>query len=56
MKVKRAERLAGHGIDASNSISESLPASSTHGLKLVSTIRLDHCAAEGQTRANKNFV
>ena len=54
-KVKRAEWLAGHGIDTSNSISESLHASSTRGLKLGSTIRLDHCAAEGQMRANDDF-
>ena len=54
-KVSQVERIASRGIDASNSISESLHASSTHGLKLGSTIRLDHCAAEGQTRANNDF-
>ena len=54
-RVTLAERVAGRGIDATNSISESLHASSTHGLKVGSTIRLDHCAAEGQTRANNDF-
>ena len=54
-KVKRAERMAGGGIDATNSISESLHAASTYGLQQGSTIRLDNCAAEGQTRANNDF-
>ena len=54
-RVTMVERVAGRGIDATNSISESLHASSTHGLKVGSTIRLDHCAAEGQTRANNDF-
>ena len=54
-RVTMAERVAGRGIDATNSISESLHASSTHGLKVGSTIRLDHCAAEGQTWANNDF-
>lgn len=53
--VTAAERLAGRGIDASNSISESLHASSTYNLQLGSTIRLDHCAAEGQTRSNNDL-
>ena len=53
--VSEQERIAGRGIDATNSISESLHASSTHGLKVGGTIRLDHCAAEGQTRANNDF-
>ena len=54
-RVTMAERVAGRGIDATNSISESLLASSTHGIKVGSTIWLDHCAAEGQTRANNDF-
>ena len=54
--VSGQERIAGHGIDATNNISESLHAPSTHGLKIGGTIRLDHCTAEGQTRANKNFI
>jgi len=54
-KIRRANRLSGHDIDASNSIPKRLHASSTHGLKLVSTIRLDQCVAEGQTRANDDF-
>ena len=53
--VSREERIAGRGIDATNSISESLHASSTHSLKMGTTIRFDHCAAEGQTRANNDF-
>ena len=44
--ASREERIAGRGIDATNSISESLYASSTHSLKMGTTIRLDHCAAE----------
>ena len=54
-RVSLAERVEVRGIDATNSTSESLYASSTHGLKVWSTIRLDHCAAEGQTRSNNNF-
>ena len=39
----------------SNSISESLHASSTVGLKVGGTILLDHCAAEGKTISNYDF-
>ena len=53
--VSREERIAGRDIDATNSKSESLHASSTHSLKTGTTIRFDHCAAEGQTRANNDF-
>ena len=40
---------------AHNSISESNHASSTAGLKVGGTIRLDHSCGEGQTRANNDF-
>ena len=43
------------GIDSSISISESLYASSTVGLKVGGTIRIDHCVAEGQTCSNNDF-
>ena len=39
---------------ASNSVSEANHASSTVGLKLSGTIRLDHVCAEGQTRHNND--
>ena len=53
--ISEEERQRGMGIEASNNISESVHASSTHSLKLSGTIRLDHAAAEGQTRANNDF-
>jgi hypothetical protein len=40
---------------ASNSMLEANHASSTVGLKLSGTIRLDHVCAEGQTRHNNDF-
>ena len=43
------------GIDASNSISDSLHASSTLGIKVGGTIRLDHFAAQGKTCSNNDF-
>ena len=54
-KVSKAERLLYRGIDTINSISESLHASSTVGLKVGGAIRLDHCAADGQTCSNNAF-
>ena len=42
-------------MSASNSVSEANHASSTVGLKLSGTIRLDHVCAEGQTRHNNDF-
>jgi hypothetical protein len=53
--ISEEERQAGMGIEASNNISESVHASSTHSLKMYGTIRLDSAAAEGQTRANNDF-
>lgn len=53
--VSTTERVALRGIDASNSVSESMHAASTYGLQLSSTIHLDHCAGEGQTRFNNDF-
>ena len=43
------------GIDARNSIYNSLYASSTMGIKVGGTIYLDHCAAEGKNRSNNDF-
>jgi uncharacterized membrane protein len=53
--ISEEERQAGMGIEASNNISESVHASSTHSLKMYGTIRLDSAAAEGQTRTNNDF-
>jgi uncharacterized membrane protein len=53
--ISEEERQAGMGIEASNNISESIHASSTHSLKMYGTIRLDSAAAEGQTRTNNDF-
>ena len=54
-KVSKTERVAYRCIDARNSISEILHASSTVGLKVGGTLRLDHCAAERQTRSKNDF-
>ena len=54
-KVSKAEMVASRFIDASNSISNILHASSTVGLNIGGTIRLDHCAAEGHTRSNNDI-
>jgi hypothetical protein len=54
-KILEEERKSGFGIEASNSIAESVHASSTHSLKIYGTIRLDSAAAEGQTRSNNDF-
>ena len=54
-KVSKIERDSYWGIDASNSISKILHASSTVGLKFAGIICLDHCAAERQTSSNNDF-
>jgi hypothetical protein len=54
-KILGEERKSGFGIEASNSIAESVHASSTHSLKIYGTIRLDSAATEGQTRSNNDF-
>ena len=53
--VSESMREAGRYKSASNSISESGHASATQSLKLYGTIRLDHAAAEGQTRVNDDY-
>jgi len=53
--VLEEEKMALLGVDANNSISESLHTSLTYGLQQGGTILLDHCAAAGQTQANNNF-
>ena len=54
-KVYKGERKAGFGVDASNSISESLHAAATGNLKTFGTIDLQHSAGQGQTRHNNDF-
>jgi len=49
------ELKAGVGVDASNSVSESLHLSSMLGIEHYGTICIDHSAAEGQTRSNNDF-
>ncbi len=48
-EVSEEDRKAAFGAEASTSISESAHASSTVGLKIAGTIRLDSVTAEGQT-------
>ena len=54
-KITETDRRACMNMMAHNSISESNHASSTAGLKVGGTIRLDHSCGEGQTRANNDF-
>lgn len=54
-EVSEEDRKAAFGAEASTSISESVHASSTVGLKIAGTIRLDSVTAEGQTRMNNDF-
>jgi hypothetical protein len=53
--ISEEQRQSAFGIEASNSIAESVHASATHSLKLYGTVRLDSAAAEGQTRSNNDF-
>ena len=53
--VTEEERADGLGIDASNSVSESVHAASIDMLELFGTIRMDYCAAIGQSRFNNDF-
>lgn len=53
--VSEEDRKATMMMKASTSISESVHASSTVGLVISGTIRLDNVTAEGQTRANNDF-
>jgi hypothetical protein len=54
--VSEEDKLASQGKDATTSILESVHASSTVGLGIAGTIRLDHVTAEeGQTCSNNNF-
>ena len=53
--VTDEDKVASQGKDATTSISESVHASSTVGLGIAGTIRLDHVTAEGQTRSNNDF-
>ncbi len=54
-KISEEDRVATLKTQASTSISESVHASSTVGLKMWGTIHLDSVTAEGQTRANNDF-
>ena len=49
------QRTAGLNKEASNSISESNHAQSTHSLTMYGTVWLDSAAAEGMTRTNNDF-
>ena len=53
--VSEEDRKATMMMKANTSISESVHASSTVGLVISGTIRLDNVTAEGQTRANNDF-
>ena len=54
-QITEEDRKANMNKMAHNSISESNHASSTAALQICGNIRLDHAAAEGQTRANNDF-
>ena len=49
------QRVAGFGVDASNSTAESVIGASTDMFKVFGTIRAQYCAAIGQTRFNNDF-
>ena len=49
------ERADGLGIDARNSVSESVHVASTDMLVVFGTIRVGYCAAIGQSRFNNDF-
>ena len=53
--VTDEDKVASQSKDSTTSISESVHASSTVGLGIAGTIRLDHVTAEGQTRSNNDF-
>ena len=53
--ISEEMRTDGFGIDASNSVCESLHAASTDMLVIFGTIRIDHCCAIGMTRSNNDF-
>jgi hypothetical protein len=54
-KIKKAQRLAGRGVDASNSVSESGHAGLGEDLDRFGTIDMQHCAAAPQSRFNNDF-
>ena len=54
-EISEEQRVAGFGVDASNSVSESVHAASTDMLVVFGTIRTQYCAAIGQTRSNNDF-
>ncbi len=51
--ISKEDRKTSLGMDASTSISESVHATLTVGLKVTGTIHLDNVTAERQTQANK---
>jgi len=53
--VTDEDKVASQGKDATTSIAESVHASSTVGLGIAGTIRLDYITAEAQTRSNNDF-
>ena len=54
-KISEEQRVAGFGVDASNSVSESVHAASTDMLVVFGTIHAQYCAAIGQSRFNNDF-
>jgi hypothetical protein len=53
--VSEDKKVASRGKDATTSISESVHASSTVGLGIAGTMRLNHVTAKGQTHFNNDF-
>jgi hypothetical protein len=53
--VSDEDKLVSQGKDATTSILESVNASSTVGLGIAGTIRLNHVTAEAQTHSNNDF-
>ena len=54
-KVSKAESFSYWGIYVINSISKSLHASSTVGIKVGDTIHHDHCAANGKNHSKNDL-
>ena len=53
--ISEEQRVAGYGVDASNSVSESVHAASTDMFVVFGTIRAQFCAGIGQSRFNNDF-
>ena len=53
--VSEEEKVASQGKDATTSISESVHASATVGLRIAGPVHLDHVTTKGQTQFNNDF-